>query len=107
VSALPGRAQARHAATFTRDQLDWQKRARCAGHDPELFFPEKGTPSNSVAAVRICFRCDVQLDCLLYALEHQNGEHGVVGIWGGATEEERKELRRLRDLRKRRKARVP
>lgn len=37
----------------------------------------------------VCARCLVRTECLTYALDH-----GVVeGVWGGATENERRKLR--------------
>jgi WhiB family redox-sensing transcriptional regulator len=51
--------------------------ALCQSVDPELFFPEVG--SSSTDAKRVCRRCDVQLECLMWALEHDE-RHGV---WGG------------------------
>ena len=71
-----------------RIRYDWQEHARCRGEDPDLFFPERGSPGDS--AKRVCVTCDVRLDCLEYALA--NGER--YGIWGGLTERERTRLRR-------------
>lgn len=81
---------------------DWMDRGACSGASEEvrtLFFSE--TDSNRVAArfaetqaKAICLDCDVQAECLTYAL---NGN--VWGIWGGLTRRERIEL-----IRKRRKA---
>ena len=58
----------------------------CAQTDPELFFPEKGGSTRD--AKRICARCDVQAECLEYALAM--GER--FGIWGGLSERERRGL---------------
>lgn len=97
MSALAGKPQASHTGvTLSETDLTWQQRARCTGVDPELFFPTKGRSGreagrSSIPATRICGRCDVQLQCLQYALSHPDGKHG---IWGGATEDERDELRR-------------
>lgn len=71
-----------------RIRYDWQERARCIEADPDLFFPERGSPGDS--AKRVCVECDVRLECLEYALA--NGER--YGIWGGLTERERTRLRR-------------
>ena len=60
--------------------------ALCAETDPELFFPEKG--GSNRAAKRICARCDVQDECLMYALEHDE----PYGIWGGLSQSERSRL---------------
>jgi len=71
-----------------RIRYDWQEQALCRQADPDLFFPERGSPGDS--AKRVCVDCDVRLDCLEYALA--NGER--YGIWGGLTERERTRLRR-------------
>lgn len=71
-----------------RIRYDWQERAECLQADPDLFFPERGSPGDS--AKRVCVNCEVRLECLEYALA--NGER--YGIWGGLTERERTRLRR-------------
>lgn len=71
-----------------RIRYDWQERAGCMTADPDLFFPERGSPGDS--AKRVCVNCEVRLECLEYALA--NGER--YGIWGGLTERERTRLRR-------------
>ncbi len=68
--------------------LDWQNDALCAQTDPDAFFPEKGGSSRD--AKRICVECDVQQQCLVYALV--NEEH--FGILGGLSEQERRKLRK-------------
>ncbi len=73
--------------------VEWRDLAACNGHDPSLFFPagETGPAALQIAqAKRICVTCDVQEDCLLYALDSNQ----VSGIWGGLTEEERRPVRR-------------
>jgi WhiB family redox-sensing transcriptional regulator len=69
-------------------RYDWQSRALCRGAEPDLFFPERGSPGDS--AKRVCVNCEVRLDCLEYALA--NSER--YGVWGGLTERERTRLRR-------------
>lgn len=102
MSALRGRAQARHDAPIPDNHLTWRDRARCAGVDPELFFPSRGRgPSSGVPAQRICRRCPVQLECLQYAITHPDGQYGT---WGGATETELKKLRKAARAKGRRAA---
>lgn len=63
----------------------WQDQAVCQSIDPELFFPEpRGNP---IPAISICQTCPVRLPCL------QAGLHEEYGVWGGLTEERRKQLR--------------
>ena len=73
----------------------WQERANCLGVDPDLFFPERGASTKEAKGV--CHGCEVQPDCLEYALRH--GEK--FGIWGGLSERERRRLRRQRALARR------
>lgn len=74
---------------------DWMRRGRCRDMDPTVFFPNDGVGVQ--AAQRICAECTVQAECLEYALVNRV-DHGV---WGGASERERRRL-----LRKRRPAAV-
>ncbi len=77
----------------TPDEYAWMFQARCRGINPGEFFPSDGTGVES--AQRVCVGCPVRLECLEYALVHRI-EHGV---WGGASERERRRiLRRRRDL---------
>lgn len=62
--------------------------ALCAETDPEIFYPEKGGSTRE--AKKICSRCDIQAQCLEYAIH--NDER--FGIWGGLSERERRVLRR-------------
>ncbi len=71
-----------------RIRYDWQEHAACKEADPDLFFPERGSPGDS--AKRVCVNCSVRLECLEYALA--NSER--YGVWGGLTERERTRLRR-------------
>jgi WhiB family redox-sensing transcriptional regulator len=66
----------------------WMMLGACRGLDPEIFFPRDGL--GVLGARRICQGCQVRLECLEYALRHRI-EHGV---WGGASERERKRIRR-------------
>ena len=74
--------------TTSDDEIPWQAFGLCAQVDPELFFPEPG--DSATAAKEICGRCDVQAECLDWALER--GER--FGVWGGTTELDRRELRK-------------
>ena len=79
--------------TQVPDEYAWMLHARCRGANPTEFFPSDGLGVEM--AQRICAGCPVRLDCLEYALLHRI-EHGV---WGGASERERRRiLRRRRDL---------
>lgn len=69
--------------------LQWMDDALCAEVGTDLFFPE-GSISNR-DAIATCKRCEVRMKCLDYALSLPLNP---VGIWGGTTERERRELRR-------------
>lgn len=73
------------AAEFT-----WMVDAKCRGVDPADFFPSDGLGVDR--ARRICEGCTVRAECLEYALEFRV-EHGV---WGGASERERRRILRRR-----------
>ncbi len=66
----------------------WVALAECRGMDVGLFFPERGELIDGARAV--CRRCEVQAECLAYAVN--NGEK--VGVWGGVSERSRRAIRR-------------
>lgn len=77
----------------TRDT--WRASAACRDIDTELFFPLGETGDALEQAERakaICRTCPVQEECLDYALTANE----QAGIWGGATEAERRSIRRRR-----------
>jgi WhiB family redox-sensing transcriptional regulator len=75
------------------DEYVWMLHARCRGANPTEFFPSDGTGVER--AQRVCGSCPVRRECLEYALLHRI-EHGV---WGGASERERRRiLRRRREV---------
>lgn len=76
--------------------LDWQARAACRDHDPELFFPvsEIGPGARQVERAKaVCAGCPVRLDCLIGAFE-RGDEWAVLG---GTTPTERRALRAAPD----------
>lgn len=75
--------------------LGWVDDAACRDEDPELFFPvsDMGPGSQQAAQAKaVCARCPVRDRCLSYALD--NGLD--FGIFGGLTQEERREFARRR-----------
>lgn len=78
---------------MNRDHIDWRHRAACRDEDPELFFPvsEMGPGARQVAQAKaVCARCPVRAECLANALDT-----GLdYGIFGGATEGERRTMYR-------------
>jgi WhiB family redox-sensing transcriptional regulator len=87
----------------------WGDEAECARrinrvpvHDPELFFPV-GSGADAAqqtrVAKRVCWSaCTVRQECLEFALDS-----GIVdGIWGGRSEDDRKEIIARRKAQRRR-----
>jgi WhiB family redox-sensing transcriptional regulator len=77
--------------------VNWHETAACRDADPDLFFPV-GTAGPGLRQIeeakRICRACPAQAPCLAWALDHGVGS----GVWGGATEAERRALRSGRVL---------
>jgi WhiB family redox-sensing transcriptional regulator len=75
------------------NRAGWWSRAACATADPELFFPISytGPALRQVSKAKaVCARCQIQPQCLRYALDAGS----IQGIWGGTTEDERRRLLR-------------
>jgi len=73
-------------------RVNWRQAAACRDADPDLFFPVSaaGPALRQIdEAKRICRACPVQAQCLTWALDHRVG----FGVWGGATEDERRAIR--------------
>ena len=71
----------------------WRKNALCRDTDPELFFPVGSTGQalqQISAAKEVCCECTVKTDCLEFAIETNQD----CGIWGGLSEDERRDVRR-------------
>lgn len=77
------------------DELAWQDYANCRGGDADLFFPERGASTRRAKA--ICGACEVQSECLEFALEQSE----KFGIWGGMSERERRRVRKERQITRR------
>ena len=71
---------------------NWMARGNCRDEVPARFFPSDGVGVDH--ARRICATCPVQEPCLEYALE-QRIDHGV---WGGASERERRRILKRRRM---------
>ena len=73
-------------------EAEWMLEAKCRAMPPSLFFPSDGVGVD--VARRICEDCPSIAPCLEYALANHI-EHGV---WGGASERERRRIARRRRL---------
>jgi WhiB family redox-sensing transcriptional regulator len=72
---------------------DWRRRGACRDSDPDLFFPIGATGDaigHAEAAKAVCRQCSVRVDCLEFAMTSNQDS----GVWGGATEDERRRMRR-------------
>jgi len=71
----------------------WRSQALCRDTDPDLFFPV-GTTGAALVQIEqaraVCRECPVQSDCLDFALATNQDS----GIWGGTSEDERRQLRK-------------
>ena len=71
---------------------EWMARGNCRDEPPSRFFPSDGAGVD--AARQVCAGCPVKEECLEYALRNRV-DHGV---WGGASERERRRILRARRL---------
>ena len=69
----------------------WTEQALCAqtGPDDATWYPPKG--GQPAAGKELCAICPVRIECLEYALDHNEW-----GVWGGTSEMERRAMRRKR-----------
>lgn len=73
--------------------LGWRRRAACRLMPAEMFFPVGSTGlavEDAIEAKAVCTNCEVRAACLAFAIDTRQ----EFGIWGGADEEERRELTR-------------
>lgn len=70
--------------------LAWRQRAACRGVDPDIFYPLDDDDAEDAKAV--CELCPVRQACLEWALTNRERD----GVWGGATERERRRIIRRR-----------
>ncbi len=68
----------------------WMADGLCRLYPPEMFFPSDGVGVEK--AKKICATCPVSSVCLEHALDHRI-EHGV---WGGASERQRRRILKQR-----------
>ena len=71
-------------------ETDWMTKGNCRQEPSSTFFPHDSIGVE--VAQRICAGCPVKGPCLEYALLN----HIFHGIWGGASERERRRIARRR-----------
>lgn len=72
--------------------LPWRSKAACKGLSPEIFYPSTEDDADAEPAKAVCEECVVRESCLEHALSVREKD----GIWGGATERERRRIIRQR-----------
>jgi len=72
------------------DEYAWMLQGSCRGANTREFFPSNGVGVE--AAQKVCRACSVKDECLEYALQN----HIEQGVWGGASERERRRILRQR-----------
>ena len=92
-----------HLLSLTLASDEWRRTAACRDTDPDLFFPV-GTTGPAIeqieSAKAVCNQCEAQAPCLEYAIATNQDS----GVWGGTSEEERRQLRKQYVARQRRTA---
>ncbi len=92
-----------HLLSLTLASAEWRREAACRDTDPDLFFPV-GTTGPAIEQIdeakAVCRACHAQSLCLEYALATNQDS----GIWGGTSEDERRQLRKRYQARQRQMA---
>lgn len=70
--------------------ISWRLMGACRGLDPTIFYPDEDDEAPEAKAV--CADCGVRVACLEFALARREKQ----GVWGGATERERRRIIRQR-----------
>jgi WhiB family redox-sensing transcriptional regulator len=73
-------------------KLPWSSKAACKGLAPDIFYPSSDDDSDAEPAKVVCGACPVREACLEHALMVREKD----GVWGGATERERRRMIRQR-----------
>jgi WhiB family redox-sensing transcriptional regulator len=70
--------------------IKWRELGACRGLDAAIFYPDED--ESAEAAKSVCTGCGVRIACLEHALLYREKQ----GVWGGATERERRRIIRQR-----------
>jgi len=71
-------------------EIQWRQLGACRGLDPTIFYPDDD--DEGLEAKSVCDGCSVRVACLEHALSLREKS----GVWGGATEKERRRIIRQR-----------
>lgn len=74
--------------------MAWSDAALCAEIGGDEWFTDDEWSHSPSKAKKVCGRCPIQVECLEFALDHNE----PYGIWGGLTHGERRQLKRERRL---------
>ena len=77
---------------MSRYYEDWTEEGICRQVAPELWFAELGDSGSVREAKKVCSGCPVKDICLETALQR----HERYGVWGGASERERRVMEKAR-----------
>ena len=72
------------------EELKWWELGACRGLDAAIFYPDDD--DEALDAKSVCATCHVQSMCLEHALSARE----KAGVWGGATERDRRRILRQR-----------
>ncbi len=75
---------------MTVQELKWWDMGACRGLDASIFYPDDD--DEALAAKTVCEGCSVRVECLEHALTVREKS----GVWGGATERDRRRIIRQR-----------
>jgi WhiB family redox-sensing transcriptional regulator len=70
--------------------MNWWDLGACRGLDAAIFYPDDD--DDAEAAKSVCSQCHVRTACLEHALSFRE----KAGVWGGATERDRRRIIRQR-----------
>ncbi len=76
--------------TATQQEPKWWDHGACKGLDSTMFYPDD--EASAASAKSVCETCSVQPACLEHALSIRE----KAGVWGGATERDRRRIIRQR-----------
>ncbi|MFK8022385.1 MAG: WhiB family transcriptional regulator [Ilumatobacter sp.] len=76
--------------TITEQETKWWDLGACRGLEASIFYPED--EAEALSAKNVCSGCAVQAACLDHALTSRE----KAGVWGGATEKDRRRIIRQR-----------
>jgi WhiB family redox-sensing transcriptional regulator len=76
--------------TTTHEEPKWWDHGACKGLNSGMFYPDD--EASAVSAKAVCESCAVQSTCLEHALTIRE----KAGVWGGATERDRRRIIRQR-----------